>query len=398
MGYLKFLALKGYSIVMNKNIKIAFISALSTLLCGCQGFFDKDNTPPPSALVSFAPEVRVHTLWNTSTGNGVGKDYLKLKPAINDQTLFTASHSGTVTATNKNTGKKYWQVNTGLPITAGLAATNRLVFAGDENGNVIAFNQDNGAQVWKTKLSSEILASPAATQDKVLVKTIDGKLIALNNQDGKILWNYEQTEPSLILRGSSAPQIMHDNVIAGFANGNLAKLSLNQGTLLWQEAIAIPEGNFAILRMIDIDADPIIHNGRVYAATYQGRIAALDSSSGKSLWTHDISSYTGSAADDGKVYITDAKSHVWAFDAHSGAVSWRQNELEARNTTGPVILGNYVVVGDGEGYLHWLNKQDGRFVARVRVNSSGILATPIVNNNIIYVASRDGHVAAYTAG
>jgi outer membrane protein assembly factor BamB len=381
-----------------KKIKIVLIGALSTLLCACSGFFDKDNTPPPSPLVNFTPEARIHTLWNTSTGNGTGKEYLKLMPALNEQTLFTASHSGTVTATNKNSGKTRWQVNTGHPITAGPTAANNLVFIGDESGNIIALSQDNGGQVWKTKVSSEILAAPTAAQGKVLVKTIDGKLTALNDKDGTILWTYDQTEPSLILRGSSAPQIHHNDVIVGFANGNLAKLSLNQGTLLWQEAVAIPEGNFAILRMIDIDADPIIYSNRIYVATYQGRIAALDLNSGKSIWTHDISSYTGSTADNNKVYITDAKSHIWAFDANNGTVNWRQNELEARNTTGPVTMGNYIVVGDEEGYLHWLNKQDGHFVARVRVNSSGILATPVVDNNIIYVVSRDGHVAAYTFG
>jgi outer membrane protein assembly factor BamB len=244
--------------------------------------------------------------------------------------------------------------------------------------------------------SSEVLAAPAGNHDIVVAKAIDGKLSAFAADDGRTLWHFQQTEPALILRGASAPQVKQDMLVAGFANGSLVKLTLDGGNLQWQASIAHPEGSFAIQRMIDIDADPIIFGRRILAATYQGHIVSLDAQTGREHWVHDISSYTGMVADSNRVYVADAKSHLWAFDIDNGAVNWRQIELEARNITGPADMGDTIVVGDAEGYLHWFSKTDGHLVARVRVNGSAILATPVVDNHILYVVTTDGHLAAYT--
>jgi len=383
-------------ITLQQNIFFVFMLALS--LSACSSLFDKDNTPSPSPLVNFPTEAKTARLWYTSTGAGSNSDYLKLMPAIAGTSIFTASKNGVVAANDRQTGKSLWQTNTGADISGGTATYAGLVYVGTREGDVYALNQSNGKIIWKAASSSEILAPPAASDDIVLVKTIDGRVTAFSNTDGHERWKYQQTEPNLILRGSSAPQIIHGSAIVGFENGDLAKLRLRDGDVQWQKTIADPQGIFAIQRMIDIDADPIVIGNRVYAATYQGRIAALDLSSGNELWNHDISSYSGIAADGNKVYVSDAQSHVWAFNATGGAVSWQQTQLAARTITGPALISRYVVVGDAEGYLHWMSKQDGHFVARTFVNKSGIAATPIVNEDVLYVYSKDGHLAAYTVG
>jgi outer membrane protein assembly factor BamB len=380
---------------MKKLIKNVFISTLTVSLCACS-FFDKDNTPEPAKLVSFRPEATVQSSWQKHPNGGVGKEYLKLEPAATDTAIYTASKEGTVSAIDKITGKTLWNAGTGAHVSAGPAVGEGLVFVGSREGDLIALNQTDGRPAWKAPASSEILAAPAINNGIVLVKSINGKLSAFSAEDGHPLWQYHQTEPTLILRSASTPQIRNNTVIVGFANGDLANLTLKGGNMLWQQPVAIPQGSFAIQRMIDIDADPIIYGSKVYAATYQGRIAALELSTGKEIWNHDISSYTGMTVDSEKVYVTDAKSYVWAFDASNGSVDWRQIQLESRNITGPVVMKNYIVVGDMEGYLHWLSKTDGHFIARTKVASSGILATPIVNNNILYVITMDGHVAAFT--
>lgn len=382
----------------NFTLKLATISTLSALLCACNGFFDKDNTPTPTPLSSFKTELNTHLKWYSSVNNGIDSDYLKMIPAVGDRAIFTADKDGVVTATDKTNGSTLWQETVRASLSAGPSTNDGLVFIGGREGRVIALRQTDGKEIWNVQVSSEVLSPPTATHGVVLVKTIDGQLTALATNDGHALWHYQQTEPALILRGGSAPQVVHDDVIAGFANGNLAKLTLHDGSLLWQEVVAIPEGSFAIQRMVDIDADPVVYGNRVYVATYQGRISALELSSGKTLWTHDISSFTGLTVDGQRVYVSDATSNLWAFDADSGTVDWRQTQLVARNITGPTAIGNYIAVGDQEGYLHWVNKQDGHFVARDRVNSYGVLAAPITDNNIVYVLTKDGHLAAYTVG
>lgn len=381
-----------------KKIKLLSIGVLSTLLCACSGFFDKDNTPPPSPLVNFKPEARVQTAWSSSPNSGAGSEYLRLVPAITEHTIYTASKDGTVTATDKQTGRKRWSVDTHVLISGGPSAHDGFVLVGSRDGEVVALREADGKSLWQSKVTSEILAAPAVTQDVALIKSIDGKLTALSTEDGHTLWHYQQTEPTLILRGASTPQISHHDAVVGFANGNLVKLTTNEGSLHWEETVSLPEGSFAIQRMVDIDADPIVLGDHVYAATYQGHIGSFDLATGKQLWNYDTSSYAGIAADHERVYVSDAKSNVWAFDAETGTVDWRQPQLEARNITGPATIGNYVVVGDEQGYLHWMSKQDGHFVARVQMDSSGILAAPIADNNVLYVVSKDGHLAAYTIG
>lgn len=380
---------------MKKILKTIIIGTMSGLLCACT-LFDKDNTPTPSPLVNFTPEATVSKAWSVKTGSGVGKEYLRLTPAMNQQYIFVSNKNGAVAAVDKVHGKRVWEVNTRTKLTTGPTADNGSLFLGTRNGNLLALDQTNGRTLWKTKTDTEILASPAVSHGIVIAKTINGRVSAYAENDGHVLWNYQQTEPALILRGSSAPQVTDDVVIAGFANGNLAKLTVKNGSLLWLQTIAFPEGSFAIQRMIDIDADPVIDNNRIYCATYQGRITALDLASGHPIWTHDLSSYTGMTADNEHVYVSDAKSHLWAFDSQSGSVAWRQTELEARNLTAPVNMGRYIVVGDAAGYLHWLSKRDGHVVARTKVDNSGILATPIAENNALYVVTRKGRLNAYT--
>jgi outer membrane protein assembly factor BamB len=381
---------------MKKITKHFFIlTALSLTLNACSTFFDKDNTPPPATLVEFKPSLQVQPLWHTRTGSGFENDNLKLTPSISGQTIFTASNNGTVAANDKVTGKSLWQIYTGTQITGGASASGNAVYVGTGNGGTISLNQLNGQLNWKANTTTEILAPAAASQGTVVVKSIDGNIRAFSANDGHTLWNYHEASPNLILRGASAPQISQGSTIVGFETGNLAKLNLRNGRVDWQTVVAEPEGIFAIQRMVDIDANPIVVGGRVFAATYQGRVAAMTLGSGTEIWHKDISSFSGIASDGGQVFVSDAHSHLWAFNAANGNTNWQQNDLNARTITGPALMQNYLVVGDAEGYLHWMSKQDGHFVARLFVNKSGIIATPIVDNNILYVYTKDGHLVAY---
>lgn len=375
--------------------KIALLLTCLAALASCSSFSDRDNAEAPNPLVKFTPEIRIQKMWETRTGFGIGSDYLKLTPALADSTLFVVNKNGRIIAIDALSGKKRWNVYTPLTIGSGPITKDGLILFGTREGELVALDQHNGKMAWQSTMPSEILATPAISNGYVVAKTIDGKVSAFSATDGQKRWTYQQTEPTLILRGSSAPQISQHSVVVGFANGNLAKLSLASGALDWQQMVATPEGSFAVQRMIDIDADPLIHNGRVYVATYQGRISALSLGSGQVHWTHNLSSYTGMCIDDTHFYVTDAKSHVWAFDPATGRVTWQQEQLEARHITAPVSVGDYLVVGDEQGYVHWLDKRDGHFVARVRVAGFGVIATPVVYDHVVYVLTRDGHLAAY---
>lgn len=376
-------------------IKYFLLFVFSLSLTACNGFFEKDNTRPPTPLKPIKSEVKPRLAWSTKTGSGTEGEYLKMHPALSESAIFTASLNGKVTSVNQINGHINWQTATKLPLVAGPGVGNGIVVVGSQQGEVLALQQVDGKTLWRTSIPGEILASPVIANDIVVIKAVDGYVRGLSVQNGEERWSYQQTEPTMILRGSSKPLIQNGKVLVGFANGNLAQLSLADGQLFWQQPVAVAEGSFPIERMIDIDANPIIFEHRIYAATYQGSLAALDWGSGKVLWTHDISTFTGMTADDNAVYISDAKGDVFAFNADNGFANWRQTQLEARIVSGPAHMGNYIVVGDAEGYLHWLSKADGHLAGRASAGK-GIYAAPIVNNHILYVLTSNGTLLAYT--
>lgn len=377
-----------------KKLSAFLLCVFSFTLAACSGLFDKDNTPPPSPLTVFKAEIMPRQLWGVDTGGGGTRDYLKLSLTSSADSIFVVSLDGNVTMVNKRTGRVNWRVATGLPLRAGAGYGYGLVVVGSNKGDVLALSKATGKQVWAANMAGSILAQPAVGNGIVVIKTADGLVHGLSTANGQESWTYHETEPNLILHSASTPVIRDNDVLVGFANGNLVRLGLSNGQLRWQQGLAIPQGAFAIQRMIDVDADPIVFEHRVYAATYQGTIASLEWSNGRQLWNHDISSYSGMAADDTGVYISDAKSYVWALGTDSGLVNWRQTQLANRNISGPAIMGRYVVVGDEEGYIHWMSKRDGHFAGRVYIGAS-IFAPPLVENNVLYACTKNGYLVAY---
>lgn len=374
---------------------IFLCSAIALLLTSCSGFFDKDNTPSPSALKPIKTEVRPRLLWSSKVGTGTDGQYLKLSPTVTANAIYTSDTDGIVTAVTKESGKRIWQIKSQVPVISSPGVGEGLVVVGSRRGDIVALDQNTGGVRWKTSIPGAILATPAVQHRVVVIKTIDGQVKGLSTETGEVDWSYKHLEPNMILRGASAPLIRGKDVVVGFASGNLAKLSLQDGRLFWIQPIATPEGAYSIDRMIDIDANPILYGQHIYAATYQGNIASLDWTSGKILWSHDLSSYTGMIADSHSVYVSDANSLVWAFDTTTGDVRWSKNELAYRVVSGPAIMGRYIVLGDAEGYLHWMDKYDGHLAGRISAGSP-IYASPIVENNVLYAMTAKGYLLAYT--
>jgi outer membrane protein assembly factor BamB len=381
---------------LNSIIKNSLLISLIPALFACNGFFEKDNIPTPKPLVEFKKELKPTLLWSVNTKAGQNEAYLKYSPIITENTIFTISTKGIITATNRINGHQSWQIDTHLSSTAGLGFTDGLIIAAGSKGEILALQANDGRLRWKTSVDAEILASPAAQNGIAIIKTVNGRVIALSLQNGKIKWKFNQVEPGLILRAASSPVIQNGQVIVGFANGNIAKLDLYNGQLAWTRTVTLSEGIFPIQRMIDIDANPVVFQHHIYAATYQGKLVSLDWTIGSILWSQNISSYTGMAVNSQAVYLSDASSHIWAFNTGSGLVNWRQTELEWRQVTAPVLMENrYLVLGDAEGYVHWLDIQDGHVAAR-EFAGNGIYATPIVKNNILYIMTSNGYLLAYT--
>ena len=354
----------------------------------------KDNSLPPSELVKFQSTVKIDTLWSIDVGSGTDEQFLRLTPVVDADTVYTAGHEGQVTAVALASGKQLWENETDLPISGGPGVGAGLVVVGTNDGDVVALAKDSGKALWRARVSSEVLAAPRIDDGVVIIRTGDGRITALSAADGKRLWFYDNPVPALSLRGVSAPAIAQGLVVVGLDNGKLLALELKTGRLAWNATVAVPHGRSDLDRMVDIDSEPLIIDDEIYVATYQGRVASVSLQNGRLRWARDISSDAGVGANDNALFVTDEESNVWALERLSGTSIWKQEKLLRRRLTAPIPLGDYVAVGDFEGYVHWLRTSDGQFVARSRVGSDPIIARPIAVGDILLVYGSGGTLAA----
>lgn len=375
------------------------VSLILASLTGCGAieylFVEESYEAPPEPLVEFAPEFEPNILWQENTGDGAASAYADLSPWLQNDHIFTVDAEGDVRSYQASNGRSVWRQKLKVTVAAGVGGGAGKILIGSQQGEVIALNEENGDILWRQRLSSEVLAPPKANENVVVVRTADGRVTGLSADKGNVLWNYQRSVPLLSLRGVSAPQIVGDRALAGYDNGKLVALSLTDGKVIWEKNVAVPRGRTELERLVDIDADLKIVDNTVYAAAYQGNLAAFDIDTGNQLWSREISSKNGFDVANGEaVFITDEDSYVWAIQDGSGDSLWRQTRLLRRNVTAPAIVGDYIVVGDLEGYLHWLARSDGRFVARQELNDVAITSQPVVANGILYVMSSDGRLTA----
>ncbi len=374
----------------------ALLAAAS--LCGCTQVRDylggEDNSEPPAELVEFRPTVQVKTLWSRDVGAGTRKKYLKLRPSVAGDRVYAADNRGSVSAYDAANGSAVWETDLDVPIAGGPGVGEGLVMVGTSDGEVIALEAQSGAELWRARVSSEVLSPPGAEDGVIVARTIDGKLFGLGAEDGKRLWVYDRSVPALSLRGTSTPAIADGLAVAGFDSGRLVALVVRDGTPSWETRVAVPSGRSELERLVDLDADPVVFRDTVYAVTFQGRVSAVDLITGTVVWRRDMSSHAGVGVDRRNVYVTDDQSHVWALDRLSSASLWRQQKLQARAVTSPASFREYVVVGDLEGYVHWLRQEDGQFAARVRVDGAAIIAPPVATDEAVYIYSAGGELVA----
>lgn len=358
----------------------------------------EDNSEPPAQLTEYKAEVEIEKLWSSSTGVGTNEQSVKLAPAIYAQKIITADREGLVQARHLITGDKIWDAETEMRLSGGVGLGNDTVILGSSNADVIALNSDTGEKRWAVKVSSEVLAVPAVAKGIVIVRTTDGTVTALNEQTGAKLWSYEHNVPALSIRGAGAPLIVENKVIAGYDNGKMVALDLKNGKHVWESTISIPKGRTEVERLVDLDVDPLEINDVVYIASYRGGVAAISASDGDAMWRNEnISSHSGLSNDFRYLYLSDSKSHVWQVDQHSGGGLWQQKDLHHRRLTAPATYQNYVVVGDFEGYVHWLSSTDGRQLGRLQITDSPIENKPVVIDDVVYIYAKDGSIAALKA-
>jgi outer membrane protein assembly factor BamB len=270
-----------------------------------------------------------------------------------------------------------------------------LVF-GTSDGDLIALDAATGQERWRQAVGSEVLAAPAIGANVVVVRTVDGRLRGFSTTNGSTQWTVEQNLPALTLRGNTAPRVAGTLVVSGFNNGRVGAYDLRSGDAAWEVAVANPTGRTDLERLVDVSAGLQVVGNDVYVVGYHGRALGIDLATGVVLWQQDVSSYAGLGADFNNIYVTNDFDAIVALAREGGNEVWRQDALRLRDVTAPTRFAETLVVGDLEGYLHWLDPADGHLLARAKAAGDRISAAPLVVGQNVYVQGDDGTVAAFT--
>jgi outer membrane protein assembly factor BamB len=407
--------------------RVLFLALAIAVLPGCgtvskiKGMFgSKDSGKAlnePAELVEIVPAVSVNRLWSTNVGDGEGKLWLRMRPTLDGNRLYAVDDDGLLRAFDTGTGDTVWQAqavevktaremrhlwlrrNAEAGITSSPGVGNGLVVVGGRNGEVVAFDAATGAPRWNVRVTSEVISAPLVLADRVVVRSNDGRVFGLDTADGSRKWVFDRGLPTLTLRGNSPPVAGHGLVYIGYDDGSVVALRESDGVRAWEQRVAEPDGRTELDRVADIDGELQVGADEIFAASFHQQLMAISAANGRPLWNRDIGSAAGLALLPDKVLVSDTAGNVWALERATGNAIWKQDALARRQLTTPVVQGEYGVVGDLEGYLHWLRLSTGEIVGRTRIEDSPLRGTPQVSaDGVLYALSTDGELAAYQLG
>lgn len=347
----------------------------------------------PSALTDFKPVLPVATIWSTSIGSAGNYTF---SPAFAAGKIFVAAANGEISSLDAATGRAKWRMNAGVPLTAGVAADGGTIVVAGEKGAVLAFDAE-GKLRWKVQASSEILSAPAIGQGLVIVRSIDNRILALDVDTGVRRWAVQRTAPGLSLRSAPGILIADGAAYIALPGGRLLALSLSNGGARWEAAVGDPRGATELERIVDLSGMPVAVGRDVCAVAFQGRVACFDLASGSPRWTKELSSDVGLGADERFVFAADVRGGVTAYTRDAGLNVWRNDQLANRRLSSPVSYGRTVVVGDGQGYVHFLSRESGAFIGRVSTDGSAIVSAPLVAEANLIFQTQSGAVVALAA-
>src|SRR5512134_729161 len=351
---------------------------LAGLLTACSG----PTGPQPAELPKIDKPLRVRVLWSTNVGAAQRFTFFPKHAA---DAVYAAARDGTVTRLDAKTGEVRWRAELELQLSGGVGADESVVAVASEEGEVVALDAKTGAVRWRARASSEVLAPPAIGGGLVLVRSIDNRVFAFGADDGKRRWVYQRAPTSLLVRAPAGLAIEGDLAYAGFPGARLAAIALANGALRWEAPVALPKGATELERVADVIGDPVTLGREVCAAAYRSRVACFDAITGRQIWARELVALSGVTLDERYAFVTDERGAVHALERSNGQPVWKQDGLAYRQVSTPLARGEAVVVGDFEGYVHFLARESGAFLARQQTDGAALRAMPVALGAILLV-------------
>jgi outer membrane protein assembly factor BamB len=377
---------------MRTTRKLVGVGVLA-LMAGCSSlnpFASKPKGPQPAPLTELKASMAARTTWKLDIGKS--HNYM-LSPALAGDSVILASADGNIARVEAGSGRQLWRIKAGMDLTTSPATDGNLIAVGGAKGMLLAFDMD-GKPLWKTQLSSEMLSAPAVAQGIVVTRSIDNRIVGFDAKTGEKKWTVQRPTPPLTLRLAPGMAVHDKDVVIAAPGGKLASHLIATGAPRWEIEVGVARGATELERVTDIGGVPVIFGGDVCTGSYQGRVGCFDAATGSARWTRDLSSQVGVAVDQLYLFAVDDKGALYAFNRETGTSAWKNDKLSYRGLSTPVSYGRAVAVGDYQGYVHFLAREDGKLLARVALDGSPITGNPVLAGSNLIFQTQNGTVAA----
>ena len=351
-----------------------------------------DPVVPPTPLSAINAETSIERLWKTSFGD-VRRG--RFSPYVNDGVVYVADNAGNVRSLDQQTGKSGWTKSLGVRLGSGVSGDAGQIYVSSLDGEIYALQASNGEVLWQALASSEVLVPVSAGFASVVVRSADGRIANLDAATGKERWSTTHTPPALTINGYSQPYLLDGGVLIGLDDGRLIALNLSTGQVIWETIVSLPTGRSEVERLVDVDANILTDDQAIYVVNYRGKLARIEPVKGQIQWAVPMSSTAGIAQTDTLVVVVDEFDVVHGVAKADGRVLWSQEATKGRHLNQPVINNNMVLVGDKAGVLHGIALDDGRLIARNTQFDSAV-GNPVTSDDVVYVQFTDGSVSALT--
>lgn len=376
---------------------VAVLAVMSTAVIGCNRGI-KPVVNDPVKLVQIAEPISVlQPVFSTDIGNKKAskKDPLDLQVGYVNGQIVTASRGGDLTGFN-SAGERLWSINVGDQITGGVAldALSQTAIISTRGGQVMAFDSVTGAKRWQKQLSGSVLTPALITNNRIILSANDGFLHGLSLQTGQSVWQFATQVPAISVRGSAAPTLLDSKTaLLATADGRLHAVTTDSGLPQWSRRVGVGTGSSEVERMSDVDGTPIVDKNQLFAISYSGQLLGIDLASRQVMFVNELASLKSLAVNNQQVIGTSLEGKVVAYNRSNGEVLWESEELAYRHLTNPVMIGNYIAVGDFDGMVHLFDPASGKIVSRVQ--TKGALSSLQVQGSRLMTQSTSGQVAIW---
>jgi len=361
---------------------------LAALACAALLVACSSDKPKPTPLEPVAPKIAGRQVWQAKL-TGV---QFPLVVAARDGSFIAAGDDGTVLSLEVATGRELWRVQVGSGVAAGVGTDGRFTSVVTRGHEVVTIEQ--GRVLWKAKLSGRVMTAPLVAGERVFVMGVDRAVHAFDATDGKKLWVLQRPGDALTLGQAGVVSAVRDTLVVG-QGPRMTGVDPSRGTVRWEASVANPRGTNEVERLADLVGPAARVGNALCARAFQATVGCVDAVRGSLMWSRNASGSQSIGADDRVVVAGDGSDRLSGWRQGTGELLWTNERLLFRGLSGVLVAGRTAVVGDAQGFVHFLDLEDGQPLLRLSTDGSGVVGAPVVQGATMLVVTRAGGLYAF---